>query len=282
MNHKSILNQVAVVTGAGSGMGRSMARQLVRHGCRVALSDINADALAETINSINGEIYTETFDVSDRAAFFRHAENVKQRFGPADIIINNAGVSVLERLAKTTGEDFNWVMNINFWGVVNGTQAFLPDMIERGSGTVVNMSSINGLIALPSQGAYTSSKFAVRGFTECLRLEMLQEKTGVHVVCVHPGVIKTNIAENTRFYSDPLGRTNKQEVVDEFKQMAGVTPDQAAEKIIKAIVKKQPRVLIGKDAHFIERVQRWRPVHYARTLKFVDSLLRKREEPLTK
>lgn len=277
MNYNFFHNKVAVVTGAGSGMGRSMARQLAGHGCHVALSDINADALAETVDGLNGEIYTETLDVADREAFFRHAENVKQRFGPADIIINNAGVSVLERLAKTTGEDFNWVMNINFWGVVNGTQAFLSDMIERGSGTVVNMSSINGLIALPSQGAYTSSKFAVRGFTECLRLEMLQENTGVHVVCVHPGVINTNIAENTRFYSDPLGRTNKQEVVDEFKQMAGVTPDQAAEKIIKAIVKNQPRVLIGKDAHFIERVQRWRPVHYARTLKFVDSLLRKRK-----
>ncbi len=277
MNYKSLKNKTAVITGAGSGMGRAMAVQLAGHGCKVAISDVNKEALAETAGQISTENYSELFDVSDREAFFKHAENVKECFGVADIVINNAGVSLLERIAKTKQEDFEWLMSINFWGVVNGSQAFLPDMIEQGSGTIVNTSSLNGLIGLPSQGAYTSSKFAVRGFSECLRLEMLQEKTGVQVICVYPGVIKTNIVKNTRFYSDQLGRTDKQGAVEEFKNMPGKTADQAAEKIIKGIVKKQPRVLIGTDAHFIEWLQRWRPISYARTLKFIDGLLRKRK-----
>lgn len=276
MARQSLKDKVAVITGTGSGMGRELALQLAEKGCRLAISDINPASLEETARSVNSDVFAEPLDVSDREAFETYADKVTKRFGQVDILINNAGVAISGRLDETSYADFEWLMGINFWGVVNGSKSFLPQMIRQKSGTIVNMSSMLGLIALPAQGAYAASKFAVRGFTECLRQEMVMDKTGIHAICVHPGVIQTNIAKNSRFYSDPFGNTSKAEAADEFAQMAKVTASKAAAEIIKGIERQKPRILIGKDVKFVEKLQHIRPVYYSRTLKFLNGLRRRK------
>ncbi len=276
MARQSLKGKVAVITGTGSGMGKELALQLAEKGCRLAISDINPASLEETAHSINGDVFAAPLDVSDREAFETYADKVIKHYGRADILINNAGVAISGRLEETSYTDFEWLMGINFWGVVHGSKSFLPQMTRQKSGTIVNMSSMLGLIALPAQGAYAASKFAVRGFTECLRQEMVMDKTGVHAICVHPGIIQTNIAKNSRFYSDPFGNTNKTEAAEEFAQMAKVTANRAACEIIKGIEKQKPRILIGNDVKFVEKLQHIRPVYYARTLKFLNGLRRKK------
>lgn len=277
MSRQSLQGKVAVITGAGSGMGRELAIQLAKKGCHLAISDINPSSLEETTRLISTRVFSEPLDVANRNAFEKHAQNVQNHYGKADILINNAGVAISGRLEETSYDDFQWLMGINFWGVVNGSKSFLPMMIRQKSGTIVNMSSMLGLIALPAQGAYAASKFAVRGFTECLRQEMVMDNTGVHAICVHPGVIRTNIAKNSRFYSDPFGNTSKSEAAEEFSQMAKVTAEQAASTIINGIEKMSPRILIGNDVRFVEKLQHIRPVYYARTLKFLNGLIRRKK-----
>lgn len=276
MARQSLKGKVAVITGTGSGMGKELALQLAEKGCRLAISDINEQSLKATADCIATDIFSESLDVSDRSAFEKHAEDVKKHYGRVDILINNAGVAISGRLNETSHQDFEWLMGINFWGVVNGTKSFLPMMLKQKSGTIVNMSSMLGLIALPAQGAYAASKFAVRGFTECLRQEMTLDNTGIHAICVHPGVIKTNIARNSRFYSDPLGNKDKEEAAKEFAEMARVSAADAAKTIIKGIEKRTPRILIGTDVKFVEKLQHLRPVYYSKTLKFLNNLRRKK------
>ena len=253
-------NKVAVVTGAGSGIGRALALNLAARGCRLALADINEAALAETAAMLPAPALTQKLDVADRAAVYSFAERVQRELGGAGIVINNAGVAVAQTVDKLSYEDFEWLMGINFWGVVYGTKAFLPRMLAARDGVMVNISSVFGIIGVPTQGAYNAAKFAVRGFTEALRHELAG--SGVRAVCVHPGGIKTNIARASRHYVDPSGGTDAKAAADRFDRVAATTPAQAAEVIVSGIERGRERVLIGADARFISLVARLFPESY--------------------
>jgi len=250
---KDLKNKVAVVTGAGSGIGRALAKALAMRGCRLALSDVNEEGLAETAAAIEGsEVRTYRLDVGDRDAIYAHAAEVAKDFGQVNIIINNAGVALSASVREMTDADFEWIMNIDFWGVAHGTRAFLPHLIASGDGHVVNIFSVFGLIGVPTQSAYNAAKFAVRGFTESLRQEMKLEKQPVAVSCVHPGGIRTNIANSAR--------TSKAEHAAElrkgFDKLAMTTPEKAAEIIVKGMLKNESRILVGPDAWGIDAINR--------------------------
>jgi NADP-dependent 3-hydroxy acid dehydrogenase YdfG len=263
---KTLSNKTVAITGAGSGIGRALAVQMSAHGARLALSDVNEVTLAETAALVRsrGPMHTARVDVGQRDAIYAWADQVKEALGPADVIVNNAGVSLSQRIVEMRDEDFAWLMNINFWGVVHGTRAFLPQLMSRPEAHVVNLSSVFGLIAIPTQAAYNSSKFAVRGFTEALRQELAD--TTVRVTSVHPGGIKTNIVLNGRHYQDPTGNTNRDAVAGEFAKVARTTADQAAEQIVSAVLREKPRLLIGLDAVLIDRLQRLMPENYDRVV----------------
>ncbi|MDT4846234.1 putative oxidoreductase SadH [compost metagenome] len=180
------------------------------------------------------------------------------------MIINNAGVAVSQTIAELSYTDFEWLMNINFWGVVHGTKAFLPHLLKNDAGHIVNLSSIFGIVGVPTQGAYNASKFAVRGFTEALRQELSASK--VAVSCVHPGGIKTNIARSARFYQGINGKCDANRAAADFEKLARTTPQQAAQVIVHGIKAKRPRILIGGDAHLLDWIQRLLPASYPNVL----------------
>ena len=250
---KDLNNKVAVVTGAGSGIGRALAFALAEKGCRLALSDVNEAGLAETLAGLEGrDVKSYRLDVSDKDAIYAHAEEVARDFGQVNLVINNAGVALSASVREMTDEDFRWVMDIDFWGVAHGTRAFLPHLIASGDGHVVNISSVFGMIGVPKQSAYNAAKFAVRGFTEALRQEMQLEKQPVAVSCVHPGGIRTNIANSARMGKSENGAAQRQG----FDKLAMTTPDKAAAIIVKGILKNESRILVGPDAWGIDAVNR--------------------------
>ncbi|MCK2148376.1 SDR family NAD(P)-dependent oxidoreductase [Marinobacter alexandrii] len=250
---KDLMNKVAVVTGAGSGIGRALAKALAARGCRLALSDVNGIGLAETVAGLKeADVRSYHLDVSDRDAIYAHAEAVAADFGQINLVINNAGVALSASIREMTDEDFKWVMDIDFWGVAHGSRAFLPHLIASGDGHVVNVSSVFGLIGVPKQSAYNAAKFAVRGFTEALRQEMKLEEQPVAVSCVHPGGIRTNIANAAR-----MGRSENAAAQRKgFDKMAMTTPEKAAAIIVKGILKDESRILVGPDAWGIEAINR--------------------------
>lgn len=260
---KTLKDRVVALTGAGSGIGRACAKLLARHGALIALSDVNEQGLAETVaqcKALGGQVTALRVDLADRAAVHRWAEAVHKEFGRVNVIINNAGVALGSTIETMKYEDFDWLMGINFWGVVHGTKAFLPLIKETGDGHIVNISSVFGLIALPTQGAYNAAKFAVKGFTEALRQELQVEGSPIGVTCVHPGGIKTNIARSARL-------TPSKGMVDEasartMEKAFRTTPERAAQDIIKAILKNRRRQLIGADAVLIDLMQRAMPELY--------------------
>ena len=256
----SLKDKVAVVTGAGSGIGRALAQLFAARGCRLALADINEDTLKETARGLSAEVITQRLDVADRAAVYAFAGSVQQQYGTAHVVVNNAGVAVAQTVNDLSWEDFEWLMGINFWGVAYGTKAFLPMLLAQNEGAIVNISSVFGIIAVPTQAAYNAAKFAVRGFTEALRHEL--KDTGVRAISVHPGGIKTNIARASRFYKDPLGNTDRAGMAARFDRLARTSPEKAAATIVRGIEKGAPRVLIGADAVLIDRIQRLMPERY--------------------
>lgn len=261
-----IRGKTAVITGAASGIGRATAVALAREGARVAAVDLDRAGLAETasrIAAIGGEVTTYLVDVASRDAVYAFAQEIESAFGGADIVINNAGVAQVASVEELAYEDFEWVMNIDFWGMVYGTKAFLPQLRAKGAGHIVNVSSIFGLFSVPTQAAYNSAKFAVRGFTEALRHEM--RGTGIAVSCVHPGGIKTNIMRNARFLQS-VQTTVREEAASGFDRLARTTPDRAAEVIIAGIKKDKGRILIGVDAKILDIIQRLMPASYGRLL----------------
>jgi len=265
---KKFAGKTVVITGAASGIGRALAVNLASRGASLALADRNSEGLAETAAAVTpacSHLKTYDLDVSDRESVYRFADSVARDFGQVDVVINNAGVALSETVENMTYEDFEWVMNINFWGVVYGTKAFLPYLREAQEGCVVNLSSVFGLIGVPTQAAYNASKFAVRGFTEALRLELAG--SSVHAICVHPGGIKTNIARNARFHTGLDGSLDRTRAVADFDRIARTSPEQAAETIVQAIRRNRERVLIGNDARVIDWVQRLLPDSYTRLLK---------------
>ncbi|MEH6635424.1 MAG: SDR family NAD(P)-dependent oxidoreductase [Halioglobus sp.] len=253
--------KIAVITGAGSGIGRALAQQLNREGCELYLSDINAEGLDATqaaLENNDAAASTRVLDVADRAAVHAWAEHIETEKGHVDIVVNNAGVALMAMVQDSDYEHLEWLMNINFWGVVHGTMAFLPLLRKSSQGHLLNISSIFGIIGVPTQSAYNASKFAVRGYTEALRQEM--EGSNVHVCCVHPGGIKTNIARNARG-GDP--DVNPDERASEFEKFARTTAESAAAQMIRAIEKRKKRLLIGNDAIYTSLLSRLFPVRYS-------------------
>lgn len=273
-----LMNKVVVITGAGSGIGRALAVELDKYNCRLAISDINQKTLLETAELLKNKPFMQTLDVSDQKAFSIHADSILKEFKQVDVVINNAGADLSEYIQDVSLDDFNWLMGVNFWGVVYGTKAFLDHMIARKTGTIVNISSILGIVGTSAHGTYAASKFAVRGFTESLRTEMLQQNTGVNIISVHPGAIATNIVNNSRFYKDHTGHSNKNELAQEFDKLAGVSAEQAACHIINGIIRRTPRIIIGWDAWLIDKIQRWFPVGYIKILLYLGKLTSKNKQ----
>ena len=262
---KTLQDKVVVITGAGSGIGRATAIRCAGLGARLALSDIDAAGLEETAGRCAGSVHTTKVDVGARDEIYAWAERVKRDVGPADVLINNAGVSLSQTIAEMRDEDFEWLMNINFWGVTHGTKAFLPQLLARPEAHVVNLSSVFGIIAVPTQAAYNASKFAVRGYTEALRQEL--RATKVRVTCVHPGGIKTNIVKNGRHFADPSGKAaDLDTMARDFEREARTTADEAGRQIVDAILRERPRLLIGLDAVIIDRMQRMFPESYDKVI----------------
>ncbi|QRN96931.1 SDR family NAD(P)-dependent oxidoreductase [Archangium violaceum] len=264
---KSLKGRVAAITGAGSGIGRETAVLLAQHGCHVALSDVNEQGLAETAERCRNhgvQVRTARLDVAQRQAVHTWADDVARDLGAVHIIINNAGVGLGATLEDTRYEDFEWLMNINFWGVVHGTKAFLPHLKAAGEGHIVNISSVFGLIGFPTQSAYNAAKFAVKGFTEALRQELEVEDLPIGVTCVHPGGIQTNIARSARMIHRQ-GWVDERSAAD-FEKLFATTPARAASHIVAAILKNRRRQLIGLDAILIDLMQRLMPTLYQRIL----------------
>jgi short-subunit dehydrogenase len=247
---KTLDEKVVVITGAGSGIGRALALDLARRGSLLALSDVDEAGLAETVAQAEQagavRVRSDRLDVADRDAFARYALDVVQDFGRVNVVINNAGVALAGNLEDLEYSDIDWIIGVNFWGVVHGTKEFLPHLIASGDGHVVNLSSLFGLVSMPGQSMYNASKYAVRGMTEALREEMLIAGHPVGVTAVHPGGIKTAIARNARV-SDREDKEATARLFDE--KLAKMTPEKAAEIIVKGVLGNKARVLVGLDAH---------------------------------
>ncbi len=261
---------VAVITGAASGIGLAVAVRFAKEGVAgVAVSDINESGLDETvglITKIGVPVSAHLVDVSKLDQVQKFADEVIEQHGRVTHLINNAGVGLIGTFEQLSIEDFEWLMGINFWGVVYGCKVFLPLMLDQDEAHIVNISSVFGLIAPEEQSAYCASKFAVRGFTESLRHELAE--TNVSVMCVHPGGVKTNIVKNSRV-GEKTPDDWKLQGTKLFDKIAKTTPEDAAEDILNAINARNPRLLIGRDARAISHLSRLFPKRY---LKIIERL----------
>jgi len=262
MSRERFAGRVAAITGAASGMGRALAVELAQRGCDLALSDIDEAGLAETarVATANGlKLTLAHVDTADRDAVYAWAGQVVKSHGRVNLLFNNAGVSLSAPLADVTQADFDWIMGINFWGVVWGTQAFLPHLKASGEGHIVNTSSLFGLMSAPLNGSYNASKFAVRGYTEALRMELEVSGSCVSATCVHPGGVRTEIARRGRM-SDGVEAFTGQTVEAAraaFDQMLNVTSaHEAAQRILRGVMRNERRVLVGRDAWWADKLVR--------------------------
>lgn len=263
----SIQGKVAVITGAASGIGRALTYELARRGASaVAISDVDEVGLAETARQarvIGVKVHEQRLDVTDRAAVLSYADRVAAEFGVVNMIFNNAGIAFTGDIEDMTFEQIERVIDVDFWGVVNGTKAFLPYLIESGDGHVVNISSLFGLLAVPGQGAYNAAKFAVRGFTEALRQEMIAAGHPVQVTCVHPGGIKTAIARN----AGAVPGHDQAALAHLFDtKLAKTSADAAAKTILRSVLINSPRSLVGLDAKVLDALVRLVGPRYQRFL----------------
>lgn len=261
--------KVAVVTGAGSGIGQALAVELAKSGASVAISDVDTEGLAETeqrIKAIGAAVRADRLDVTEREAFERYADAVVEHFGKVNQVYNNAGIAYVGDVEVTPYKDIERVMDVDFWGVVHGTKAFMPHLIASGDGHVVNVSSLFGIFSVPGQAAYNSAKFAVRGFTEALRQEMVAAGHPVKVTTVHPGGIKTAIMRNSTAAEgvDREGLTNTFD-----KWLTITTPEKAATTILDAVRKNRARVLVGPDAKILDLIVRLTGSGYQRLFSTV-------------
>lgn len=269
---------VAVVTGAASGIGRALAVRLAQEGAALAIADVKAAELYETVNMLkplggsNGKVTTHVVDVSDKNRVAEFAREVVEAHGHAHLLINNAGVGLFGAAEQLSIEDIEWLMGVNFWGVVYGVKHFLPILRQQPQAHIVNISSIFGIVGPVGHSAYAASKFAVRGFTEALRHELAGGSVKVSVV--HPGGVKTNIANNAR----PGARADQAAVDREraiFNVAARTSPEKAADRIVRGILRDEERILVGVDAWMMDRIQRWAPVKYWRLMEKVIKIMTK-------
>ena len=263
--------KVAAVTGAGSGIGQALAIELARSGAKVAISDVDTEGLAvteERLKAIGTHVKADRLDVTEREAFQLYADSVSEHFGTVNQIYNNAGIAFAGDVEVSEFKDIERVMDVDFWGVVNGTKAFLPHLIASGDGHVVNVSSVFGLFAVPGQAAYNSAKFAVRGFTEALRQEMALAGHPVKVTAVHPGGIKTGIVRNMTAAEG----VDLKELTQTFdKKLASTSPQKAARIILDGVRKNKARVLVGNDAKVLDLIVRVTGSNYQRLFSTVMS-----------
>ena len=274
----SVRDKVAVVTGAGSGIGRHLAFELAKRGARLAVSDVNEAGLAETVErleALGGQAHTARLDVSDRAAFEAYAATVTEHFGVVHQIYNNAGVAGGGRtVLEADWDEYEHVLRINLFGVIHGTKAFLPHLIASGDGHVVNVSSLNGYAAQPTLSAYCASKFGVRGFTETLRTEMLLARHPVRVTAVHPGGVKTNIATASMAHARTQGidptqaQLNRVRIYNE--KLLTMPPEKAAHTIVSGVEAGRPRIRVGTDAKVADLIVRLAPRWYPKLSVLVE------------
>lgn len=257
MSLQHLTDRVVVITGAGSGIGRALALRAARGGALLALSDWDADGLAETVRLVEAagvaKVRHDVVDVSDRAAVKAWADGVVEELGRVNLVVNNAGVTVTGDFVDLDYADLDWIVGVNFHGVVHGSKEFLPHLIASGDGALVNISSLFGLVSVPGQSAYNATKYAVRGLTEAIRGEMLVAGHPVTVTCVHPGGIRTGISRNGRKAAG-LDGARIDALFDD--RLARMSPDRAAEIILAGALAGKPRVLVGLDAHLIHQFAR--------------------------
>lgn len=273
---KNFKNKVAAITGAGSGIGQQLAVLLAKQGCHLSLSDVNEKGLAETVQltkNANVRVTTKKVDVANLSEVKAWAAETVQNHGSVNMIFNNAGVALATTVEGASYEDYEWIVNINFWGVVYGTKEFLPHIKKTGDGHIINISSLFGLTAQPTQSGYNATKFAVRGFTESLRQELDIENSGVSALCVHPGGIRTNIAKAAKMSSSiqSLGM-NPDKSAQTFDKLLRCPPEEAARQILEAVLKDKRRLLIGNDAKAIDFMQRVLPTGYQKISAFATKM----------
>ncbi|MBP5992935.1 MAG: SDR family NAD(P)-dependent oxidoreductase [Acinetobacter sp.] len=279
---KNFKNKVAAITGAGSGMGQQLAVLLAKAGCHLSISDVNEKGLAETVELVkpyNVRVTSKKVNVAKLEEVRAWAADTVQNHGSVNMIFNNAGVALGSTVEGANYEDLEWIMGINYWGVVYGTKEFLPYIKKTGEGHIINTSSLFGLTAQPTQSAYNSSKFAVRGFTESLRQELDIENCGVSALCVHPGGIRTNIANDARMNDSlkSLGM-NPEKSAKAFNKLLRMPAEDASQQILDAVLKNKRRLLIGNDAKAIDLMQRILPTGYQKVTALATKLS-KRLEP---
>ncbi len=267
---RELRDRVAAVTGSASGIGRALAVELAGRGAHLALSDVDEVGLAETVARCEGagvKVTSQRVDVADRAAVHAWADEVVADHGTVNLVVNNAGVALGATVESMSYDDLDWLMGIDFWGVVHGTKAFLPHLEAAGEGHIVNVSSVFGLISVPTQSAYNAAKFAVRGFTDALRMELDAKGAGVSCTTAHPGGIKTAIARNARLdvsVTEVAGGVEKAR--RDFERVAMTSPEKAARQILAAVTSNRRRVLVGPDAKAIDLLSRLPAGLYQRAL----------------
>jgi short-subunit dehydrogenase len=266
----AIRGAAAAVTGAASGIGRALALEFAARGCDLALADRDEAGLQTLAAEIGRDparkVTVHGVDVSDPRQIEDFAKAATSAHPGLNIVINNAGVALMGTFAEIELAQMDWLININFWGVVRSTRAFLPHLSTRPEAHIVNLSSIFGIVAPPGQTAYAAAKFAVRGFSESLRHELQTANSPIKLSVVHPGGVATNIARNSRTGTGMTDNARRAQSIERFDAVAKTTPAAAALRIIKGIEKNQPRILIGNDARFMDLLQRFRPGTYWKVL----------------
>ena len=264
---KNFKDKVAVITGAGSGIGRALSHLLAKNGTHLALTDVNDIGLRETVEKCKDEnvrVFSKRTNVADLKEVKDFVKAVVDEFGQVDMVFNNAGIALTQnKLEDISYPDFERIMNVNLWGVIYGSKEFLPYLLQRPEAVLVNISSVFGLAGIPEQIPYCTTKFAVRGFTESLRGEL--SDTNVEVYCVHPGGINTNIAEEALRDAD---NDVKRKEVEQFKKFLAHSPESAAKTIVNHIKSKNKKILIGQEAYFIDIMTRLAPKTYPSLVKF--------------
>ncbi|MFZ5731228.1 MAG: SDR family NAD(P)-dependent oxidoreductase [Pseudomonadota bacterium] len=278
-----ISGSAAAITGAASGIGQALALELAARGCDLALADRDEGGLKDTASQVKAKysrnVSVHRTDVSDPGQIEDFSKAVAHSHPNLNILINNAGIALLGQFHEISQQQIETLMGINFWGVVHGVRAFLPQLQRQREAHIVNVSSIYGIIAPPGQTAYTAAKFAVRGFSESLRHELELNKSPVRLSVVHPGGVATRIVHNATMGASITDNTRRSTTIDRFTEMAKTTPTGAAERIIRGIEKNEKRILIGNDARFMDLLQRFRPSSY---WAFLQRQLEKKYGPMIK